>query len=96
MTQATASPKRLSKEQWQALILEQQNSAMTRTKFCRAKGLCLATFYNWKRKLNPPEQAASNANPQWVELPVVDQPATQQTWDIELELPGNIILRMRQ
>ena len=95
MTQATTS-KRLSKEQWQALITEQQNSAMTQSAFCRSKALCLATFYNWKRKLHSAESSAIDAAPQWVELPVIDPSAPQQTWDIELELPGNVILRMRQ
>ncbi|MGI9278346.1 MAG: IS66 family insertion sequence element accessory protein TnpA [Endozoicomonas sp.] len=83
--------KRLGKKQWQALIYEQQNSSVSQSEFCRSKGLCLATFYNWKRKLNPTENSITEASSQWIELP-----APQQTWDIELELPGNIILRMRQ
>ncbi|WP_081870072.1 IS66 family insertion sequence element accessory protein TnpA [Endozoicomonas numazuensis] len=88
--------KRLTKEQWQKLISEQQSSNMSQTEFCRSKGLCLATFYNWKRKLNAPEKSTSETNPQWVELTAISQPLPTQTWDIELELPGNVILRMRQ
>ena len=93
MTQKT---KRLTKEQWQNLISEQQSSTMNQSEFCRSKGLCLATFYNWKRKLSPAEKAVTEAPPQWLELPVADQLPPRQTWDIELELPGNVILRMRQ
>ena len=37
--------KRLSKEQWQRLIEEQQNSSMTQSEFCLSKELSLATFY---------------------------------------------------
>ena len=96
MTQTATPPKRLSKEQWQALISEQQNSTLTQSGFCQSRGLCLATFCNWKRKLNPPENMITDANPQWIELPVVDQTVSRQTWDIELELPGHVILRMRQ
>jgi len=96
MTQTTATPKRLSKEQWQALISEQQNSTMNQSEFCRTKGLCLATFYNWRRKINNTGKSIVEPNPQWVELPAASQPTSPQTWDIELELPGNITLRMRQ
>ena len=96
MNQTAATPKRLTKQQWQDLISEQQSSTMNQSEFCRSKGLCPATFYNWKRKLNSNKQNTAETSPQWVELPVVGQPALQQTWDIELQLPGNIILRMRQ
>jgi hypothetical protein len=95
MVQTATPSKRLGKDQWQALISEQQNSNMTQSGFCRSRGLCLATFYNWKRKLNPPENTITDVSPQWVELTAVDPAASQQTWDIELELPGNVILRMR-
>ncbi|WOG29929.1 IS66 family insertion sequence element accessory protein TnpA [Endozoicomonas sp. 8E] len=64
--------KRLTKEQWQNLISEQRSGSMNQSEFCRFKGLCLATFYNWKSKLNTPE-----TTPQWVELPVAGQPAPQ-------------------
>ncbi|TMO72342.1 hypothetical protein CWC16_19825 [Pseudoalteromonas sp. S3776] len=94
MTQTSSSPKRLSKEQWQAQICEQQHGTVNQSEFCRSKGLCLATFNNWKRKLKPTEKAGTENSPHWVELPIVDQPS--QAWDIELELPGNVILRMRQ
>lgn len=96
MTQTSTPPKRLSKEQWQNLISEQHSSSMSQSEFCRTKELCLATFYNWKRKLSATAKNTTETSPQWVELPVVSQPASQQTWHIELELPGNVILRMRQ
>ena len=88
--------KRLGKEQWQALISEQQNSSMNQSEFCRSKGLCLATFYNWKRKLSDAPKPVNSKSPEFIELPVTSQPYHQQAWDIELELPGNVILRMRQ
>lgn len=88
--------KRLSKEQWQRLIEEQQNSSMTQSEFCLSKELSLATFYNWKRKLNASEKTATETSPQWIEAPTTSQHSRQHAWDIELELPGNVILRMRQ
>lgn len=88
------SAKRLTKEQWRSLIQEQQQSPLNQTEFCKNRGLCLATFCNWKKRLNITPVTSQPAD--WVELPV--QAATQNTaaWDIELQLPGNIILRMRQ
>ena len=86
--------KRLSKEQWQRLIEEQQNSSMTQSDFCLSKGLNLAIFYNWKRKLSASENTTTETRPQWIELPTASQHSRQQAWDIELELPGNVILRM--
>ena len=96
MATATTSPKRLSKNQWQALITEQQNSSATQAEFCRSKGLCLATFYNWKKKLGNNDKPADRKAPEFIELPVTSEPLSRQAWDIELELPGNVILRMRQ
>ena len=86
--------KRLSKDQWRALILEQQESSLNQTQFCQHHGLCLATFYNWKKRLNmsAPAQPAH-----WLEVPVQDvSRSSSSSWDIELQLPGDIILRMRQ
>ena len=96
MTQTSSPKKRLGKEQWQALISEQQDGSLTQAEFCRTKGLSLATFSNWKRKLSGNPKPINQEQPDFIELPVVSEPLARQTWDIELELPGNVILRMRQ
>ncbi len=96
MSNETPPTKRLSKEQWHALILEQQSSLLNQTEFCQSKGFSLATFHNWKRKLFNPKSSTQSETPQWLDLPVAMKTDTQPKWDIELELPGNVILRMRQ
>ena len=58
MTTETKSAQRLSKEQWQRLLQEQQDSSLSQSAFCRTKGLCLATFSNWKRKLGSKDSGA--------------------------------------
>lgn len=88
------SAKRLTKEQWRSLIQEQQQSSLNQTEFCKSRRLCLATFCNWKKRLN-----ITSATPQpaeWVELPMQAETRDASAWDIELQLPGNIILRIRQ
>ena len=86
--------KRLTKEQWRALILEQQQGPLNQTEFCKSRGLCLATFHNWKKRLNitatPPQSI------EWLELPAQTANKDNSPWDIELQLPGNIVLRIRQ
>lgn len=96
MNNSSPRTKRLSKEQWQSLVEEQQSSAMTQSNFCLTKGLSLATFSNWKRKLRRSDHPDADSQPEWVELPITSKPSPPKNWDIELELPGNVILRMRQ
>lgn len=87
--------KRLSKEQWRSIIQEQQQSDLNQTAFCESRDLCLATFCNWKKKLNMTTPATPQST-EWLELPVHTTKQSHQLWDIELQLPGNIILRLRQ
>ena len=96
MATETNRPKRLSQSQWQALITEQQNGSATQSEFFRFKGLCLSTFYNWKQKLNNNDKPSEQKAPNFIELPVASEPLPRQAWDIELELPGNVILWMRR
>ncbi len=96
MATETNRPKRLSQSQWQALITEQQNGSATQSEFFRFKGLCLSTFYNWKKKLNNNDKPSEQKAPNFIELPVASEPLPKQAWDIELEFPGNVILRMRR
>ena len=88
--------KRRSRDQWRALIQEQQESSLNQAEFCHSRGLCLGTFYNWKKKLGVTAPAQSQPV-DWLELPVQKNAlCSSSPWDIELQLPGNIILRMRQ
>lgn len=41
----------LSEQQWQSLISEHQNSALTIEKFCQSKGITTGRFYYYKKKL---------------------------------------------
>lgn len=91
------NPKHPSKEQWRALINEQQSSALNQSDFCRSKGLNSTTFSNWKRRLNGHVDSVGSAiEDQWIELPVASQPPSPPSWDIELQLPGNVVLRLRR
>lgn len=42
---------------WRALIAEQQNSGQSVAAFCRERGLRDGPFYEWKKRLRPPEES---------------------------------------
>lgn len=48
MTQPPAPPRH---EYWQREIAEQEKSGLSASAFCRARGLALASFYAWRRRL---------------------------------------------
>ena len=98
---------RLSHEQWQHIIDQQLESGLNQKEFCQTHGISLSTFSNWNRKLKESNSqtvqpqldshSAPHSDKQWIELPV-DLPSDveQARWHMELELPGGVILRMRQ
>lgn len=87
-----AAPRRIrrSREQWERLIEEQSASELTQAAYCRANGISLASFQNWKRRLAAEAPAES-----WFELGALDA-AQAPRWDIELELGEGICLRLRR
>jgi len=90
---------RRTPEQWQQIIADQQQSGLSQKAFCLRHGLCLATFSNWKRDLAPPQDNSDHVkpvNPDWIEVPTNIADTSHPGWDIGLELPGGITLRMRQ
>jgi len=95
--------RRRRRDEWQALVDEQQASGLTQSAFCRQRGLALSTFHYWKRKLATAEagdsarvSAASSGQPAFTEiaLPDADEGETRPS-EVELELgPGvRVIIR---
>jgi len=94
--------KRRSKNEWRRLIDEQAASSLTQKAFCEQKGIPVASFGYWKRKL----QAESVSTPtgsgagavslaDWIELPT-HGPVAGGGWQIELDLGHGLCLRLRQ
>lgn len=96
------SSNRRSAAEWHNLIGQQQESGVSQKAFCELNDICLSTFSLWKRKLTQhdvtPLSQQSVAAPEWIELPAnLDRAVPEQSkWDMELELPGGVILRMRR
>ena len=93
---------RRSAAEWRNLIGQQQESGVSQKAFCKLNDICLSTFSLWKRKLTQPDvtppSQQSVAAPEWVELPPnLDSAVPEQSKrDLELELPGGVILRIRR
>ena len=94
------SSNRRSAAEWHNLIGQQQESGVSQKAFCELNDICLSTFSLWKRKLSQPDvtppSQQSVAAPEWIELPAGLDSAVPEQWDMELELPGGVILRMRR
>ncbi|WP_257295686.1 hypothetical protein [Endozoicomonas sp. YOMI1] len=91
---------RRTSSQWQNLINQQQESGVSQKAFCELNDICLSTFTLWKRKLTQAtvKSAQPEHGPEWHQLPTgFDDPVPDPSkWDMELELPGGVILRMRR
>ena len=96
--------KRRSKSEWQRLIDEQTASGLSQKAFCGQRGVPLATFGYWKRKLQAesPSAAAPTGSgtdtvslADWVELPPRGL-VSDSGWQVELELGNGLCLRLRR
>jgi len=94
--------RRLSAEQWQSLIDEQQRSGLSQRAFCEAHGLAIATFKNWKRRLgvtaldSPGGFERLFAPLHGVALSHEAEEEAGCGWDIELDLGAGVCLRLHR
>lgn len=93
--------RRLSAEQWQTLITEQQCSGVSQRAFCEAHGLTIGSFKNWKRRLGMSSaEGVGGFEAMFAPLAevalsgAVDE--TDSGWDVELDLGGGVCLRLRR
>ena len=78
--------------EWQELVAEFEQGGQTRKAFCSLRGLSLSTFDLWRRKLR--EDSPRHDEPcaaMFVEVESTRAPS----WDVELELGGGVVLRVR-
>ena len=87
----TARRVRRSRDAWQRLVDEHAASGQTRTAFCAERGISLASFGQWKRRLAT-EDIGDDA---WVEVLGASE-MRQESWDIELDLGAGVCLRLRR
>ena len=89
--------KRRTREQWQVLVDEQAESELSVSKFCAQYDLTVSNFYLWRKKLSDDSQSLVQQD-NWLafDMPASGNQSAGSTWEIELALPGGVVLRMNR
>ena len=91
---------RRSEDAWRELVVRFEQSGQTREQFCLDQGLALSTFSRWRQRLRSTvqEAATASADAVFVELAPEETLATaaRPTWDVELQLGADVVLRLRR
>ena len=89
--------KRRTREQWQALIDEQAESELSVSEFCAQYDLTVSNFYLWRKKLSNDSQPFARQD-NWLafDMPASGDQSIDSAWEIELVLPGGVVLRMNR
>lgn len=84
-------PRRRNADQWGTLLSSFRQAGLSPEDFCRREHLALSSFHRWRRRLSPTTQA-----PGFVELLLpAARTGDDNTWTVELDLPGGGNLRIR-
>jgi len=89
-----------SPHQWRDLFSRFEQSGQTRDQFCLEQGVSLSSFSRWRTKLKNEGSTPRNLlqkDPVFVELqsePI--QQAATESWDVELQLGADVVLRLRR
>lgn len=96
---AATKPKRSYRtaDQWREIVAAFQCSNLTRAEFCKQRGIATSGLYNWQRKFEQENVSPPRKEDTFVEIqtPVLSSRASNQTWDVELELGHGRVLRVR-
>lgn len=85
--------KRYTEQQWRDWFDEYERSGLTVAKFCESIGVCVQTYYRWRRKLNRSVSEGSNRRKMIVaNAPFVSIACPSPV--VEFEFPGRAIARV--
>ena len=89
--------KRRTREQWQELIDKQAAGELTVSEFCAQHALTVSNFYLWRKKLSDDSQSLTQTD-NWLafDMPASADKEPGAAWEIELALPGGVVLRMNR
>jgi hypothetical protein len=79
-----------TRSDWEELIGKFERSGLSRQRFCMDASIPVSSFDYWRRKLRRERTALA---PGFIELPSISSPSG---WDVELELAGGMVLRLRR
>lgn len=78
---------------WQRLVTGQPQSGVSIRDWCDRHGVSEPSFYFWRRELVRRREERQGARPPIVPVEVAP-PAAGSRWDVEIELPGQIVVRV--
>lgn len=79
---------RRSASDWREIFSHFERSGLSIGAFCKRESLNRSSFHRWRSQLASPKDS-------YVELDVPTPAPAPSLWAVELELPGNILLRVR-
>lgn len=78
---------------WRKLVAGQAQSGMSIRDWCDRHGVSEPSYYFWRRELARRREQRQDASPQIVPVNVTP-PVAGSRWDVEIELPGQIVVRV--
>ena len=78
---------------WRKLVAGQAHSGVSIREWCEVQGVSEPSFYFWRRELARRREQRQDVSPQIVPVEVAPLVAGSR-WDLEIELPGQIVLRV--
>ena len=75
---------------WSKIVKRSQRSTLSQSDFCRKEGISVQQLHYWRKK----EQNTETPTPSpFIPLPIETSPPV--TTEMEIELPGGIVIRLR-
>jgi len=84
-----------SADQWRAIMSRYAASGLTQEQFCAREDLAISTFCSWRARVSLNGGAADGESALDNDFVDVTPPLAQSVFDMELALPGGVVLRMR-
>ena len=88
---------RRRREEWRSLVSRFEQSGQTREAFCAETGISVSTLRRWSSRLRQRPRPAVSQAPVFVEVPAEQSnaEASAPPWEVELQLGGGVVLRLR-
>jgi len=86
--------RRRSREQWQELVNQFEQSGLSQRAFCDTNGIKYDRLGFWRRRF----RKLATASDLFIELPrdITSERPSSAAWDVELDLGNGTVLRLRK
>ena len=96
--------KRKSLRQWEKLVGEQARSGLSARRFCQAKSIGLASFYQWRRRLGDAgsgSEGGKNSGGRFIDMGQIDSSGSStstdgNSWVVTLDFGEGVKLTLQR